>query len=605
MGKRMLRAGIFSPLPGPRKKGRRCDAARDADLRRPKHGVPLAGALARQCVGRAGACFASLSHPTRSLCQAAFFLAVLWAGLARGADRPATLDSTAEAGGGRFLVIDLVPPPPAPATAQDGPQLPRGGTTPPESRPLRHPHAVGDETEGLLREEVVPATGEEYTVDLATVLRLAESENPAIALGREAIQEALALQLKARAMMVPSLNGGAMYHLHQGTIQASDGEIVKLTSQSVYFGAGDWTVGSQTLAIPGVNLFGHIGDAYFAPLAAHQVVSSRLADSRGIENTVLLDVARRYLDLVGSRAALEALRRSEDNLQQIVHDTAAFARTGQGRVGDYNRARTTALLLHSREEGAQETVAVASADLARTLHLDPSLRLTTAGDSLEPVQLVDPTYRVEELIQIALNARPEAAARAADIAAAEFRLKQEYARPWLPLLSVGYSAGGFGAEGSIAGLPFTTSGRTDFDVYAVWTLQNLGFGNAAVQKERRAERDDAIARRGLILNKIGREVADAFAQFEAKRQQLDLARGRFQTASAGAREEIDRTRGGEGFPLEAVNSINLLVDARDEFIVALVGYDLAQFELFVAIGETPSTALPDPLQSGTGPAGKQ
>ncbi len=187
------------------------------------------------------------------------------------------------------------------------------------------------------------------------------------------------MQLQARALMVPSLNGGAMYHDHQGSLQTSDGQIERINLQSVYFGGGDFTYGSQTVLIPAVHLFGHVGDAYFAPLVAHQVVNSRSADSRGIENTVLLEVARRYLDLVGSQAALEAIRHSEDNVLQIVHDTAAFARTGQGRVGDYNRARTQALLLHSREERAQETVAVASADLARTLHLDPSIRLTTAG----------------------------------------------------------------------------------------------------------------------------------------------------------------------------------------------------------------------------------
>jgi outer membrane protein TolC len=502
----------------------------------------------------------------------------------RGSDPEAARIPKALIAQGRFVVVDLVPPPPAPPVNQD------------ETKPLRRPAPVGNDMIGLARESVVPVTGDEYMVDLSTVLRLAESQNPMIALGREAIWEALARQLQARAMMVPSLNGGAMYHDHQGSLQTSNGQIERINLQSVYFGGGDFTYGAQTVIIPAVHLFGNVGDAYFAPLVAHQVVNSRRADSRGIENSVLLEVARRYLDLLGSQAALEALRHSEDNILQIVHDTAAFARAGQGRVGDYNRARTQALLLHYREAQAQETVAVASAELARTLHLDPSIRLMTAGTALERVELVDQSYQVEELVQMALNSRPETAARAADIAAAEYRLKQECARPWLPTVSVGYSAGGFGGEGSLADLPFHVSGRTDFDVYAFWTFQNLGFGNAAIQKERRAERDDAIAQRGLVLNQIGREVADAYAQLQARRQELDLARGRLETAVAGAGEESARTRGGEGLPLEAINSVNLLVDARDEFITVLVGYDLAQFQLFVAIGETPSTALPDPLK---------
>ncbi len=73
---------------------------------------------------------------------------------------------------------------------------------------------------------------------------------------------------------------------------------------------------------------------------------------------------------------------------------------------------------------------------------------------------------------------------------------------------------------------------------------------------------------------------------------------RLNTAAKGAKEEIARTRGGEALPLEAINSVNLLTDARQELVRAVVAYDLAQFQLFVAIGETPSAALPDPKRKG-------
>src|ERR1700722_2142668 len=157
---------------------------------------------------------------------------------------------------------------------------------------------IADVNAGLAPEDVIPGTGQEYPVDLSAVLQLAETQNPAIALGREAIQEALALQLQARGMLLPSLNAGTMYHLHQGPVQLSDGQILKVEEQSIYFGGGDWTVGSQTVAIPAVHIFGHLGDAYFAPLVATQVVASRTATSRAIENSSLLDVTSRYLALV-------------------------------------------------------------------------------------------------------------------------------------------------------------------------------------------------------------------------------------------------------------------------------------------------------------------
>lgn len=457
--------------------------------------------------------------------------------------------------------------------------------------------AITNPEEGLTQEDVVPSTGRDFAVDLSTVLQLAEAENPTIALGREAIREALALQLQARGMLLPSLNAGTMYHLHQGNLQEANGQILKVEEQSIYFGGGDWTVGSQTVAVPAVHIFAHLGDAYFEPLIAAQVVASRNAASRAIENSNLLDITRRYLDLVGAEGELYAVRQSEEGLMQIVRSTSAFARTGQGRVGDANRARTQALLLHARELQVQENLAVASAELSRTLNLDPSVRLRTAAGMIEVIQLVDPSLRVEELVPMALGARPEAASAAADISAADYRLRAECARPWLPVISAGLSAGGFGGGGNQGGdgsLFQTTGGRTDFDVFAVWTLRNLGFGNAALQKGERSARDDAVARRGLVINRIGREVADAFVLSESRKQALDFVLRRLKTAADGAREEIARTRGGEALPLEAINSVNLLTDARQELVRAIVAYDLAQFQLFVAIGQTPSAALPDP-----------
>jgi outer membrane protein TolC len=478
---------------------------------------------------------------------------------------------------------------------RDFPPQPTNGATRPIPEGIKHPE------EGLEPEEVIPVTGQEYPVDLSSVLQLAETQNPTIALGREAIQEALALQLQARGMLLPSLNAGTMYHLHQGPLQQANGQILKVEEQSIYFGGGDWTVGSQTVAVPAVHIFAHVGDAYFAPLVAAQVVASRTASSRAIENTNLLDITGRYLALVGAEGELYAIRKSEEGLMQVVRATAAFAQTGQGRVGDANRARSQALLLHAQELQAQENLAIAAAELSRTLNLDPSVRLRTAAGMIEVVHLVDPSYRLEELVPMALRARPETAAAAADISAADYRLQAERARPWLPVISVGFSAGGFGGGGSQGGdgaLLQNTGGRTDFDVFAVWTLQNLGFGNAALQKQERANRDDAVARRGLVLNQIGREVADAFVLSQRRKQELDFVMRRLNTAANGAREEIARTRGGEALPLEAINSVNLLTDARQELVRAIVAYDLAQFQLFVAVGQTPGAAMPDPKRAG-------
>ncbi|HEY2250971.1 MAG TPA: TolC family protein [Planctomycetaceae bacterium] len=450
---------------------------------------------------------------------------------------------------------------------------------------------------GLQREDVIPLAQEERLIDLPTALQLAESANPTIALGRQAIVEAVALQTGARALLLPTLNAGSNYHLHQGVLQASFGEIRNVNSQSIYVGAGARTLAAETVAIPGVRIFSHLGDAMFAPLAAGQVVCARNADSLATDNSTLLAVVQRYLELAMAEASLDAIHGGEDSMRVIVLATAAFAKTGQGREGDFNRARADALLLHNEEQQLQEDVAVASAELSRVLHLDPSVRLRTQPGPLEVVQLVDPDLSVEALVALAQTARPELAARMAEIAAADYRVRQECTRPFLPVVSVGFSGGAFGGGGTFnPGQQFfqTFGGRTDFDVMAVWSVQNLGFGNSALQKRSRAERDLAIAARGRMVNRVAREVGDAYAKSESRKRQLSIAQQRLQSAILGAKEELQRTRGGESLPIEALNSVRLLGEAGVAMVEAIGGYDMAQFELFVAIGQTPTGALPDP-----------
>ena len=119
---------------------------------------------------------------------------------------------------------------------------------------------------------------------------------------------------------------------------------------------------------------------------------------------------------------------------------------------------------------------------------------------------------MESLVQVALQRRPEMGARAALVAEAETRLGQEIARPLLPTFWLGFSGGGFGGGSNLVGPSVGNfAGRTDFDVRLYWTLQNLGMGNLAIQKQRRAAIGQAIGEQSRMINSIRREVASAKA----------------------------------------------------------------------------------------------
>jgi outer membrane protein TolC len=468
------------------------------------------------------------------------------------------------------------------------------------ARPGRRPReGYRGETDVATTPPALPPPACTYAIDLETAWGLAGVQNPTIAIAQEAVRESLSLQLQARALLLPTLNAGTNYHSHTGNLQASPGFIRQVDSQDLYVGAGARTLAAETVAVPGIRLFAHLGDAVYEPLAARRRVAVRHFEEAATENAVLLEVAVRYLDLVGAEALLEAVRQSEAELGEVVKLTAVQASAGQGRAGDAERALSQALLLHTEEQRAEEEVAVASARLATLLSLDPAVRLRTVGGPVPLIRLVGPADCLEQLVQVAVLNRPELRAKEAAIAVREARLRQEQVRPLLPLLSVGYSAGSFGGGSNLVDTRFGHFGaRTDFDAFAVWTLQNFGFGNLALQRERAALVREAQGERLATLDEVRREVADAYAFSAARGRQVDVAQREMRAAQDGLRRDMLRARNLEGRPIELLDSVNLLAEARVGFIRAAIGYDQAQFRLFVALGQPPTQAHSDAPPAG-------
>jgi outer membrane protein TolC len=445
----------------------------------------------------------------------------------------------------------------------------------------------GDET---ARTSVLPPAAADYTLDLETALGLAGVENPTIALAAEEVRASQATLLQARAILLPDLDAGTSFNLHRGNLESARGVIRDVDRESLYAGAGASAVGAGTAAIPGVRVVAHLADAVFAPPIARQRVIGRSFDAEATRNAVLLDVVTRYFDLAGAEARLRAVRQSQGEVGEVVRLTANFAHAGQGREGDAERARTEALLLQAEEQAAEEGAAVASAALARLLSLDPAVRLHTAPGPVPLVQLVDSDGGLEPLVEVAVRNRPEVGARTADVVLNATRLRQERVRPLLPFLSAGFSAGTFGGSDATEPRFGRFGGRTDFDVLAVWRLDNLGLGNRAVQRRVRAELSEAEAERLRVIDVVRREVAEAYAQSESRRREAEAAARQVRTAEEGYRLDLERSRNLQGRPIEVLNSANLLNAARQDLIRATVGHDQAQFQLFVALGQPPTLA---------------
>jgi outer membrane protein TolC len=418
------------------------------------------------------------------------------------------------------------------------------------------------------------------SIDLAGALSLADGGNPTIAIGDEIVQSNLAEQMLARSLLFPTLNVGATLAAHRGPIQKADGTILNVDRESLYYGGGSDVRSGGTVAVPAVRIVGNLSDAYYAPRVAELRVDGSRLDAVALRHRILLDVARAYVALTAAEARLLAYRQSQAEIDEVARITANFARLGQGRDADAQRTQSEALLLEADSTDAEDDIVAWSAELSRLTRVDPTLRLRPPPGTPPLFRLVDEKTPLDVLLDMAVAQRPEIAARSVDVVQSETRLRQERVRPLLPTISIGLSAGDFGGGSNLAGYRMSHfGGRTDVDAWAVWTLRNLGLGNRADQNRARSQIGAAEARR---LDAI-----DALVKANAARTAMAIAQRRAGTAQQAFRQDLLRTKNGEGRPIEVLTSLRGLSAARQDFVAAMSRFSQSQFELYVALGGMP------------------
>ena len=454
-----------------------------------------------------------------------------------------------------------------------------------------------DPLQALLAQEATP-------IDLSTVLRLAGQQNPEILLGQQHVVEAVALRQLAAAQFLPTLNLGTSVDVHRGVLQQSNGNILSIRRESLFVGAGAYAIAAGTVNIPGVLWTLNVSDAIFNYLASRQEVDRSSFDSQAINLDVLLRVALAYNDLVRSEGMRSVSIITRNDARELARLTSNYEATGQGRKSDADRAATELARRDANLYEAEGNVVRASAAMCRLLHLDPSIRLHAADNQVIPRSIVPDPISLPELLAIALLNRPELNERRVAAARALLSLKGAQMLPFSPTVFLGFSAGGFGGGSDVAAAPLTSlpfgrnqprfttlDDRQDLDVMAYWTLQNLGVGNRAQINVARSRLSSADLELLITLDRVRSEVAGAHARTHSRFAQIRTCELAITAGLQAFEEDMNRIRGAEGLPLEVIDSLRLLARSREKYLNAILDYNQAQFQLYVALGKPPSELL--------------
>ena len=107
-----------------------------------------------------------------------------------------------------------------------------------------------------------------------------------------------------------------------------------------------------------------------------------------------------------------------------------------------------------------------------------------------------------------------------------------------------------------------------------------------------------------MMDQIAREVVEAHSQIQERRDQISTARLGAEAALASHRQNLDRIEEAKGLPIEVLQSIQALAQARREYLRTVIDYNTAQFTLYRALGwpvKSPAQfGAPRPIRTSSG-----
>jgi outer membrane protein TolC len=466
--------------------------------------------------------------------------------------------------------------------------------------PVAAPQAMASDPGPAAASGIAASNGPEV-ISFSRALALVSAQNPQIAFANEQIREAFAQLRGAKVLWLPSIQAGINYQNHDGPVQDSGGTITVANRSALEAGLGMYAVGGGAPAIPGLSAKFAMADAVFQPRIAAQQAAARQRAAAATTDDFLLYVAVGYLDLLRAFQQRAIAAETLDHAQRLAQLTAEFARSGQGSQADADRAQTEAAVRNNAVAQAEVQTVVASARLAELLNLPFDHTLVPEEPTLVPIELVSRDASAAELVADGLSHRPELAASRNLIAGAMGQLDRERYAPLLPnlLLDVSQSGFGGGPESTVGEL----RGRFDFDATAYWQLRNFGWGEVAAREGARSRLEQARLVEVRLLNQVSREIIEAHAQSESLRGQIVVAESGIRVAGDSYRRNLERIRGGQGLPLELLQSLQALDQSRREYLRAVGDYDEWQFRLYRALGCPIPANAGSPGQSGAAGAG--
>ncbi|HEV3262442.1 MAG TPA: TolC family protein, partial [Gemmataceae bacterium] len=154
-------------------------------------------------------------------------------------------------------------------------------------------------------------------IGLDTVFRLAEEQNPQIALARERVREAYAEKDVAQSKWLPDVYVGTAYYRHEGGIANEDGTLTHSSYGSMFAGME-------------LNSAVDVRDIAYQQVNAKRKVWQQKGELSRVTSETLLDASNTYIDWLTARTGEAIAREMMADLRDLLGRARDLAKVDKG-----------------------------------------------------------------------------------------------------------------------------------------------------------------------------------------------------------------------------------------------------------------------------------
>jgi outer membrane protein TolC len=424
------------------------------------------------------------------------------------------------------------------------------------------------------------------SIDLPTVLRLANAQSLDVQIARQRLNEAKANRDSATWGFFPWISPGAAFRRHEGRIQAVEGTVFDADKQSYNVGG---TVTAQV----------DIGDALYKQLAAKQTFKAAGDDLQIQRQEATFNATQSYFDLAKAKGLIGVLREGLKISQEYQNQIHEAVTAGIAFRGDELRVKTQTERTQVSLRQAEEQRRIAAARLAQALRLNITVDLTAEESELLPLSLTSPQAPLDELVQQALRHRPELQQSEAMIAAAEAANGGATYGPLIPTVGAQMFGGGLGGGRNSSTGNFGSS--EDYYVAVGWRIGPGGLFDFTRRDATKARLATSRLGRDKMKDQIVEQVVESQARVRSLADQIEATKQNLRTADDTLRLSRERKELGVGIVLEDIQAQQELTRARADYLTAVAEFNKAQYALARAVGDLPAR-MEEPRSAGRGPS---